>query len=50
MKLQRTDEMNESKYKKQNEMDIGDRILIRNYRKQHKFDPVFTTTIYRYEY
>ena len=50
MKLQRTDEMNESKYKKQNEIDIGDRILIRNYGKQHKFDPVFTTTIYHYKY
>ena len=33
MKLQRTDEMNESKYKKQDETDIGDRILTRNYRK-----------------
>ena len=41
MKLQRTDEMNESKYKKQDETDIGDRILTRNYRKQHKFDPLF---------
>ena len=41
MKLQRTDEMNESKYKKQDEIDIGDRILIRNYQKQHKFDPLF---------
>ena len=41
MKLQRTDEMIESKYKKQDEADIGDRILIRNYRKQHKSDPLF---------
>ena len=41
MKLQRTDEINESKYKKQDEIDIGDRILIRNYPKQHKFDPLF---------
>ena len=41
MKLQRTDEMNESKYKKQDEIDIGDRILIRNYQKQHKFDRLF---------
>ena len=41
MKLQRTDEINESKYKKQDEIDIGDRMLIRNYPKQHKFDPLF---------
>ena len=41
MKLQRTDEMNESKHKKQAEIDIGDRILIRNYLKQHEFDPLF---------
>ena len=41
MKLQRTDEIKESKYKKQDEIDIGDKILIRNYRKQHKFDPFF---------
>ena len=41
MKLQRTDEMNESKYKKEDEIDIGDRILIRNYQKQPKFDPLF---------
>ena len=33
MKLQRTDEIKESKYKKQDEIDIGDKILIRNYRK-----------------
>ena len=32
MKLQRTDEIKESKYKKQDEIDIGDKILIRNYR------------------
>ena len=41
MKLQRTDEINESKYKKQDEINIGDRILARNYLKQHKFDPLF---------
>ena len=41
MKLQRTDEMNESKHEKQAEIDIGDRILIRNYLKQHEFDPLF---------
>ena len=27
--------------KKQDEIDIGDRILIRNYQKQHKFHPLF---------
>ena len=41
MKLQRTNGLNESKYKKEDEIDIGDRILIRNYRKEHKFDPLF---------
>ena len=41
MNLQRTDEMNESKHKKQDEIDIGDRIHIRNYRKQHKFHSLF---------
>ena len=49
MKLQRTHEMNESKYKKQDEINIGDRILIINYQKQHKFDPLFLPTIYRYQ-
>ena len=32
MKLQRTDEMNESKYKKQDEIEIGDRILLETIR------------------
>ena len=40
-KLQRKDEINKSKNKKQGEIDIGDRIIIRNYRKQHRFDPLF---------
>ena len=33
--------INKSKYKKHSEIVIGDRVIIRNYKKQRKFEPIF---------
>ena len=46
MKLQRTDKINEWKYTKQDEIEIGDRILIKSYWKQHKFYSLFLPQSY----
>ena len=41
MKQERTDEINTSKYKKQKQIYVGNKVLIRNHTKQCKFDPLF---------
>ena len=46
MKQERTDKIDTSKYKKQDQMYVGDKILIRNHTKQCKFDPLFLAEPY----
>jgi hypothetical protein len=41
MKQDRQDQVNASKYKIPSEFQIGDDVMLRNYRKSSKFDPVF---------
>ena len=41
LKQQRTEQINCSKYRKEDEIREGDKVLIRNYTKQRKSDPVF---------
>ena len=41
LKQEKENQCNESKYKKASNLSLGDYVLIRNYRRQSKFDPVF---------
>ena len=41
IKLQRQQDINSSKYRKQVQLQIGDIILLRNFNKTSKFDPIF---------
>ena len=41
LKQQRTEQINCSKYRKEDEIREGDKVLIRNCTKQRKSDPVF---------
>ena len=40
-KLENQDKVNNSKYKKYYDVSVGDQILIRNYKKTSKYQPVF---------
>ena len=46
MKQERTDKISTSKYKKQDQIYAGDKVLIRNHTKQRKFDPLFLAQPY----
>ena len=41
MKHKQEDKINSSKYRKSSDMSAGDIVMIRNYKKHSKFDPVF---------
>ena len=40
-KLEYQNSANQSKYKKQSQVSVGDQVLVRNYKKRSKFDPIF---------
>ena len=46
MTQERTGKINTSKYKKQDQINVGDKALIRNHTKQCKFDPLFLAQPY----
>jgi len=46
LKAERTEKINSSKYKKHDQVCVGDIVLIRNYNKKRKFDPLFLTQTY----
>ena len=46
MKQERADKINTSKYKKQDQINVGDKVLIRNHTKQCKFDPLLLAQLY----
>ena len=46
MKPERTDKISTTKYKKQDQIYIGDKVLLRNHTKQCKFDPLFLAQPY----
>ena len=46
MKQERADKINTSKYKKQDQINVGDKVLIRNQTKQCKFDTLFLAQPY----
>ena len=47
LKQQRTERINCSKYQKKNDIREGDKVLIRNYTKQRKFDLIFIPETYK---
>ena len=46
-KQQRTEQINCSKYQKEDDIKGGDKVIIRNYTKQRKFDPIFIQEPYK---
>ena len=46
IKQERTDKINTSEYKNQDQIYVGDKVLISNHTKQCKFDPLFLTQPY----
>ena len=47
LKQQRTEQISCSKYQKEDDIREGDKVLIRNYTKQRKFDPIFIPEAYK---
>ena len=47
LKQQRTEQINCSKYQKEDDIKGGDKVIIRNYTKQRKFDPIFIQEPYK---
>ena len=47
LKQQRTEQFKCSKYRKEDDIREGDKVLIRNYTKQKRFDPIFIPEPYK---
>ena len=47
LKQERTEKINCSKYRKEDEIIVGDNVLVRNYMKKRKFDPIFLPEQYK---
>ena len=47
LKQQKTEQIKCSKYRKEDDLREGDRVLIRNYTKQKRFDPIFIPEPYK---
>ena len=45
-KYEKEEQVNSSKYKKQSDISVGDKVLVRNYRRRSKFQPLFNPEQY----
>ena len=47
LKIERSESVNSSKYRKQTEIKIGDTVILRDFNRKSKFDPIFPQVFYK---